>query len=409
MNTTRQIVSLFAVLVLAIVLATTSVSAQISVSDISVEANGVEDAQASTNLAAFAGQVIPVRVTFTADGASTDVAQDVRVKVWLAGDSQYSATSERFDVIGGSTYSRLVLLEVPSNIDPTETFRLQVSLESRSEGVIGEAFVNVAAQRESYKIEVLDVNVPTKATSGTALPLDIVLKNRGSHFSTDTFVKVSIPALGLENRAYFGDLSAVDQADPDKEDAAERRIFLNIPRNTPAGVYVVEVEAYSADDQTTVTKKVAIVGSSDDSQVVSSVTTRTVATGETADYTITLINSGDKAQVYQISAESADNVNVNADQQYVVIPAGSSKDVKVSASAEKAGRYTFDVNILSNGDVVKKQSLVLNAEGSKVFAGNWTILLTVILAIIFIVLLVVLVVLLTRKPAKSEEFGESYY
>ena len=46
--------------------------------------------------------------------------------------------------------------------------------------------------------------------------------------------------------------------------------------------------------------------------------------------------------------------------------------------------------------------------GSSVTA-NGVLILTVVLVIIFVVLLIVLIVLLTRRPAETEEFGETSY
>ena len=67
------------------------------------------------------------------------------------------------------------------------------------------------------------------------------------------------------------------------------------------------------------------------------------------------------------------------------------------------------MNVHSDGELVKKQNFVANVEGKAATAGNAAVVLTIILAIIFIVLLIVLIVLLTRKPEKTEDFGESYY
>jgi preprotein translocase subunit SecG len=67
---------------------------------------------------------------------------------------------------------------------------------------------------------------------------------------------------------------------------------------------------------------------------------------------------------------------------------------------------------LSNGDLVESKEFAANVEGTSLntgFSGNTAVVLTVVLAIIFVVLLVVLIVLLTRKPQKTQEFGESYY
>jgi len=79
------------------------------------------------------------------------------------------------------------------------------------------------------------------------------------------------------------------------------------------------------------------------------------------------------------------------------------------ARSSREGNYNFKVTVLdSSNNVVGEKSFVANVEGRAV-GGNAAVVLTIILAIIFVVLLVVLIVLLTRKPAKAEETGESYY
>ncbi len=378
-----------------------------------VEVNGVDVLPNSgTQIAAFAGQTIPVRVTFTA----LDDAADVRVKAEISGGKGYDTVSERFDVLVGNTYSRLMNVQVPFDIDPAEPMRLEVSIENRARGEVASRQVVIAAQRESYIVQVLNVAMDSTVQAGETLAMDIVLKNRGRHFSEDTFVKVSIPALGIERQAYFGDLSPVDQSHPDKEDAGERRLYINIPANAPAGVYAVEFEAYSDDSSTTLSKKLAVVGASGNSIVVASAASKKAAAGQDAEYSLTLVNSGRNVRVYELVADAPADVSVEADEPFVAIPAGTSKAVKIRASAAKAGVYPFTVSVYSEGNLVKKESFTLNVEGKSTGitgttgkATNTTVVLTVVLAIIFVVLLVVLVVLLTRKPQKSEELGESYY
>src|SRR3989338_7224450 len=105
----------------------------------------------------------------------------------------------------------------------------------------------------------------SEAKAGDVLAIDVVLKNRGSHFSEDTFVVVRIPALGIQDRAYFGDLAPVDEPvydyfgedyiQSDEVDSAERRLFLKIPSSAPVGVYVVEVEAVNRSEERRVGKE----------------------------------------------------------------------------------------------------------------------------------------------------------
>ncbi len=405
------LVSLIAVLSL-LVLVTGSVSAFVAQPFI-VEVNGVDVLSGSSvSVAAFAGQTIPVRVTFTA----VDNASDVRVKAEISGGKDYDAVSERFDVIAGQTYSRVINVQIPFNIEQNEPMQLDVTIENRARGEVAFRKIAIGAQRESYIVQVLNVAMDSSVQAGEILAMDIVLKNRGRHFSEDTFVKVSVPALGLERQAYFGDLAPVDQSNPDKEDASERRMNLNIPASTPAGVYAVEIEAYSDDSSTKLSKKVAVVGASGNSIVVASATSRSTAISEDAEYSLTLVNSGRNVRVYELVADTPTGVTVEADEPFAAIPAGTSKAVKIRATAAKAGTYPFTVSVYSEGNLVKKESFTLNVEGKSTgIAGttgkatNTTVVLTVVLAIIFVVLIVVLVVLLTRKPQKSEELGESYY
>ncbi len=375
----------------------------------SVEVKGEEVLNGGSTIAVFSGETLPVRVTFEA----LDNATDARVKVWIAGSREYTVSSERFRAIAGSTYSRLVSVPVPADLDPTEELTLVVSVESRNDGSVPQVEIPLAGQRESYIVEVLNVNAPSKIAAGENLPLDIVLKNRGIELAEDAFVQVSIPELGIEETAYFGDLSATDQSRPtEKEDAVERRMNVRIPSNARAGIYTIELRAYDADSVTTASKKIAVVGASDSSVVVSPATSKTFAVGETAMYKLTLVNAGNKVRVYDLSVEAPDALSVSLDESIVVVPAGTSKTVTLDVTAVRNGRYTFSVSTSSDDNLVKTEQFSATVEGNatkSITAGNTTVLLTVVLAIIFVVLLVVLIVLLTRKPEKQKEFGESYY
>lgn len=401
MKYTKVLVSLVAAFALAIFLIG-SVSAFGSIT--SVEVNGVEGKGATNSISVGDGEYLAVRAIFIA----TSNASDVRVKAWVSGEQSYSVSSDRFDVVSGKVYSKLLSVRIPTDLAPTKDLKLIVSIENPEKGPVSQEIVSLLAQREAYNIEILDVSTDSSTSAGGNLALDIVLKNRGGHFAEDTFVTARIPALGIERRAYFGDLSAVDQANPDKEDAVERRMYLSIPSNAPAGVYLVEIEAYNSDSDAVVTKKVAIGNAGGSTEVVSAVQSATFAPGQKGTYSLTLVNSGNNVRVYELVFETASGLSVSSEESVVAVPAGSSRTVKFDATAEKAGKYSFAVNVHSAGQLVKRQEFTANVEGSKV-GGSATVLLTVVLAIIFLVLLVVLIVLLTRKPQKSEEFGESYY
>ena len=409
--TSNKMLGFLAVFVLGILMVS-SVTAFASLDDLEVK--DVESGQVSV----FGGETFPVRVVFTA----TADAEDVRVKAWISGERENAVVSERFDVLDGNTYSRLISVTAPFDIDPEEDLSLNVVVENRNQEAIDETF-DLVVQRESYLLQILDVEADTSVRAGGLLALDVVLKNSGRQFADDAFVRVKIPALGIEDRSYFGDLSSTDQPfskDPftwddnsgddrlDKEDTAEGRLFLRIPTSAPTGLYVVEIEAFNEDSVTQVTRKVAVVGAVDTTRVVSAVSGKTFAVGDNAEYAITLVNTGNQVEVYELVMETSGGLTLEVSEPVVALPAGTSKTVTVEATGVESGDHAFAVNVYSDNELVQKVNLTANV-ADQGFTGNATVLLTVVLVIIFVVLLVVLIVLLTRKPEKSEEFGESYY
>lgn len=378
------------------------VSAFASIDKVTV--NGIENFGDQNGTAAvFAGETVPVRVIFTATADATDV----RVMARLIGESGVSEVSERFQVLANGTYSRLLNIKMPFDIDPSENLVLVVSVESNAR-LADERRIQLEVQRESYLVEILSVDSAEQVKAGQTLALDVVVKNRGFQTAEDTYVRATIPELGVSNTAYFSDLSPEDRANPDKEDAVERRVFLAIPKNAAPGVYTVELEAFNSDSSTMRTKRIVVVGAGQESRVLSPITSKSFAAGEEKTYSVTIVNSGDEIKVYDLAIDASKGLSVETDETLVVVPAGSSKTVKLTVSAAQEGDYTFDVTVNSDGELVKKESFAAIVEGTAQTV-NPSVVLTVVLAVIFVVLVIVLIVLLTRKPQKSEEFGESYY
>lgn len=407
---------------LALVLTVQSVSAFGSIT--SVEVNGLEalNEDGSTNainFANFAGDRLPVLVRFDA----ADNTEDVRIVAWISGERSDAVESSRFDTISGSTYTRVVYLDIPFDLnDDLHTSRkLEIVVESEEDGMADSKTIDLTVQRESYLVEVLAVDMQPEVKAGESLVIDVVLKNRGSHFAEDTFLRIRIPELGLETQTYFGDLAPRDQGGSvaDKEDAVERRTYLRIPSDAPVGMYTVIVEAFNDDSFTTVEKRVLIAGAEEDTLVVPSSTSKTFSVDDEGIYKLTIVNRGSVIRVFDIVVDASTGLNVDISDSVVVVPAGSSRTVEFVVSSNSRDDYTFTAVVHSDGGLIVADETfsahITDADGTGagtdggISKDNTAILLTVILAIVFVVLLIVLIVLLTRKPVKSEEFGESYY
>ncbi len=400
-------IGLFVTTVTLVILATTFVLATGSFATINdVAVNGVEDFGPNDTVAVFADETVSVRVVFTA----SENAEDVRVISRVLGEPGLSEASERFDVLSGNTYSRTMHVNLPADFNEDElenSYTLEVSLENNDQ-VADELGINLLVQRSSYGLEILSVESDSEAMAGETMIFDVVVRNSGRHQAEDNFVKVSVPSLGISKKVFVGDMPSTDSTDPDEFNSVNVQVALEIPSNAQEGLYTVEVEAFNDDSSVMDSRRVLVSGSTDGTNVFASTTSKRFAAGEDGTYTLTVVNSGNAIKVYELVLDSTAGLTVDSDESMIAVPAGTGKTVKLRATANEEGTYDFTVNLHSEGELVKSESFTAKVQGNAT-TENTAVLLTVILAIIFVVLLVVLIVLLTKKPEKSEEFGESYY
>ena len=256
------------------------------------------------------------------------------------------------------------------------------------------------------------------------------MKNVGYNNLDDVFVTVSVPALGLRQSSYFGDIVALEcdeddsdvenygvdvegpnkdrRCNEDDEDTIVGRLYLEVPFGVQAGAYDVEVVVENDDATSEMTRQITIVNDFTDEVIVGS-TRKSVAVGQEAEFNLLIVNPTDKVKVYTVMSESSGGLSSSVETTAVAVPAGSSANVRVVASAQEAGEYQFNARVLSGNTVVESVPLAVSVTEGKSSVTDPVVILTVILAIVFIVLLIVLIVLIAKKPEKSEEFGESYY
>ncbi|MFH1238372.1 MAG: hypothetical protein ABIH79_00760 [archaeon] len=367
--------------------------------NINTEFNGVTLSSGVT-MAGDVQSVIPVRVTFDAD----DNMEDVKVKIYIEGHrDDVSASTDRFDIEGGVTYTKLLKLKLPSDAeDLSELYTLYVEVVSKNDRT--EEEYTISMQRESYTFEVLSVDYSSKVSAGDIFPVSVVVKNNGYNRMDDNYVIVSIPALSISTRGYVGDLIPTEDYEEydDEEDSAYTTVYLTIPDTAKADVYEMKIDVYNDDSETSVTRLISIDDSA--SMVLAAVKNKDLNAGETVTYDLIIVNSADDVKVFNLNAVSGDVLDVSVPSVITVGP-DASETVSVTVSADNnaaVGTYTFSVDV--NG---KPTVLSANVVGTNVSTS--VVALTVILVIIFVVLLAVLVVLLTRKEKITEEVETSYY
>jgi len=389
--------AVIAILVVTMVSAWNSWNVSDHAWDIETQFNGITLNSWDITMAGFTGEVVPVRVSFEA----IRDAEDVRIKVWLEGTrDDVEAETERFNIVDGSVYSKLLSLELPEDLkDTTKDFKLHVSISS-AEGYDHVEY-NLRMQRESYNFDILSVDYDDEISAGDSVPVTVVIKNTGMEELEDAYIQVSVDELGVSAKRYLNDLAAED--DDDETDSIERTVYLEIPEDAVNGVYEMTVEAYNDDASTTVRKLIRVEGAAT-TQVLAAVKNKELKAGETITYDLIVVNSGSKVRVYDINAVSGSNLHVSVPSVVTVGP-DSSKIIPVTVTASDSaelGTYTFSVN-------VDEQEVVFGANVIGTGVSSGIVALTIVLVIVFVVLLIVLIVLLTRKEKPMEEVETSYY
>lgn len=381
--------------------------------DIRAWVEGVPLIQGTTTpLSIFAGETIPIRVGFTA----AKNAEDVKIKVEIKGYADDLAIkTDRFDIIDGNFYTKSMALQIPYDLQDKLSDKVTLEVTVYNDECESIEDFDVEVQRESYQVEVLSIDTDSQAIAGQPFAVDVVLKNQGMRNLEDLFVTARIPALGVERRAYFSDLFALDNNSKENTeyDSVSGRIYLNIPEDAKSGTYALEVSANNADVTANAAKQIVIENKFTGENVVASTISKTFSVGEEAVYDVLIVNPSSTLKIYNIVPETSRDLSVVVDQSVIAVPAGSSANVEVKVTATGQGTQKFGVNVYSDNELVKRVELTANVNGAQVnntlTTSNPVIALTIVLAIIFVVLLVVLIALLSRRPQKTEEFGESYY
>ncbi len=374
-----------------------------------VEVDGVDW---NSNPAIVVGDSVTIRVDFN----SFVSASDVTVEVELESDKKDVRLETRpFDVETGQTYTRSLRLEVPFDLKDTLSEFVTLTVEISGDGFKTTEFRELRLQRTAFDASIKAISVPQRVGAGETFPVDVVLKNIGYNDLDDLLVTASMPALGLERTAFFGDIVALEcddkassvenygvegltrKCDEDDQDTVAGRVFLQLPWDVAAGVYALEVTVENDDTSSSKIVQVAVENAFSSGNFIVS------------GNQLLIVNPTNQVVVYRVVPESTGAVSVSVSDSLVAVPAGSSKTVLVDATSNVAGTQTFAVNIFSaDGSLLERVEFATSGNGKDSGAASSIVVLTVILAIIFIVLLIVLIVLIGKKPEK-EEFGESYY
>lgn len=322
--------------------ATVSASGQLGTIN-TVEVNGVA---IGNNPAIVTGDTATIRVDFVSDVN----ASDITVEVELEGDKEnVRAETMSFDVEDGFAYTKSLKLDVPFDLKDVLSGPITLTVKISGSGFKTENSYDLRVQRAAFDADIKAVSVPQTVKAGELFPVDVVIKNLGYNNLDDLVVTASIPALGLERTAFFGDLVALEcdksassvdnygidvtrKCNEDNQDTVTGRVFLQLPWDAKAGVYALQLTVENGDTTSSKTVQVAVDNAFSSGNFIVS------------GNQLLIVNPTNEVVVYRLVPESTNTVAVSVSDSVVAVPAGSSKTVTIKADSNVAGTQTYAVD-----------------------------------------------------------------
>ncbi len=394
----------FLAMAVIVLVANVSAATEEITSQINVEVNDVY--VSGDNVAIDAGQTAVIVVRFTADHN----AEDLKIRAEVDGEKiSEQNTVGPFVVEAGQEYRKTLRVKIPYELKDNVSDDLELNIKIWNSEYKSDDSYTLRVQRPAYNVNLMSVGTSSVFTAGEVYPVDIVLKNTGYSDLDDLYVTAKVPSLNIEKNGYFGDLVSLEcKEDCDEaEDTVRGTIYLTVPYDATPGIYGLEVEVENDDIVESMTKQI-VVENDFPEKVIATSTKKNVAKGEEAEFTLLIANPTNSLKVYEVVTENTKYLSSSADSNLVSVPAGSTRNVVITAESSEEGEQVFTTNFVTAGVVVESKQLTLDVEGTSVNVDS-PVLWTIVLVIVLVVLLVILIVLLGRKPEKEEEFGESYY
>ncbi|MDP3918799.1 MAG: hypothetical protein Q8Q35_02760 [Nanoarchaeota archaeon] len=458
MNKNYKLMGLVLVLLVGLVGLTSLVSADSDLYDITeIAVDGITVWEDSVTLDVATGveldNELEIEVYIDGTGMDTDACYDidtgydcpidVKVKVWLGGYEydDIEVTSATFDIEPGVSYRRTLTLELPEDMDVEEDNLYTLYVEVFDDENDERASVDLFTERPRHSLKVQDVVYDSSVDAGDMLPVEVRIENLGETKEEDIRVDVSlVDAEGnvvASDAEYLDELAAWELDNEDEESSESIDLLLSLGDNLKTGSYdlVVELSYNRGHDSLELKSSVYLTGveeeevvegveapkgprvtitlSSDDLDVVA---------GEDATFTLTFLNTGDRAESFTVDVQGISQWAESAvSPSSVLVDAGQTKDVTVSLAVDESasGINGFSVLVLNQqGRLIKDVSMSAEVAEADVglLSDSGSMLKVGFIALIVLVIIVGLIIAFRRlnddddddDPLEPKE-GKTYY
>jgi len=325
---------------------------------------------------------------------------------------EFGALSGRtpiFTIEQGLVYKKTVTMDVPDDIDASETYTLRVECSDPIDEEQHDFTLFINEIRHYLRIFDIVTSPSNTISAGQPLITRVRLENRGQKQEEDIKVTISIPELGISESNFIDELVTLEQEEREQflfEEEAQGQIdlLLRIPQDTPTGQYTLQADVvYNRGTKSLSEKRTIFVQGVEKEKDVETIlnidtTTKQAAVGEAVTYTITIANLGTEKGVYSVSLDGlGTSLEGRVEPGFLTVLPDSTGQVTISVTPTRDAEmrdYAFVANVLLGTEVINQINLrtkVTGVDNEAAEASGSTA--KTVLGVVFVILVIVLVVL----------------
>jgi hypothetical protein len=409
------------ILVLVSILACTFASATVTIEEVELDDDELEEYPTSNYVLAIEkGDEVEVKVHVISNESIDNVKIDAELE------------SKTFDMKADVTYVKKLNIKLTKRMEQ-DRYTLYVDVRGRYSDHDSKTYLlEVDAPKHALELRDIILSPENEVKAGRALLVTARIKNRGEEQEEDIKVRASVPALGISASDYIDELDEEDCDDEDCDDSTtSEELYMRIPDCAEPGVYTVKVcvEYDDGDEEECETTKINVIGSDTCSiptqkpivgktLITIGPDTQDISKSGSAMYPITISNQGLDSKVYAISTDSADWADFTiTPSNILVVGEGESKAAYISLKAKPTatGLQLFSVTIKSGESVLKQVPLranILGGTAAPTDIGSIKRVLEIGLVILVVLLVILGLIIGFNKLKGSEEETEeekTYY
>jgi len=379
MKTIKKFAAILILIVGLLVIGSTALADDESFDQVKVE--GVQMTSANT-VYVERGDTVDVYVEWMAGTDPTVNREDLKLKAWVSGydwdDIEVSSKLNKMDP--GDTISKKLQLELPSDMEARDKYKLHIELSNKHDIYISEEY-NLKISPEKHKLVIDDIILrPSSVVAGAAVFATVRVKNAGSEKEEDIKVTLSIPELGVTAKDYIDELGSEEMDDDDGEPETSDstpEMKLVIPSDAKAGNYELKILVSYAKGHETVTATETIHIKAAEATTTEQApatlinidgSSKQATTGIEVPYKIMVANIGNDVAIYSLEIAGADLwATTRVEPAMITLTPDSTGEmflyVKPKTDAE-AGTHTFTAKVKAGNAIVAEKTLTADVTGT---------------------------------------------